>query len=139
MQSPRDLQLEVGLFLLRLSCAGLFLVWAIDKLINPAHAAKVFEVFYFSEISNEISLGLGIAQLLIILMFLFGLFKFFSYGALFLMHLVSVSSTWEKLIAPYDAPRDILFWGAVPVVPALLLLFLVRERDRLFSLDQFWR
>ncbi|MEQ8823163.1 MAG: hypothetical protein RIC14_02185 [Filomicrobium sp.] len=131
--TARDMPLEIGLLSIRVTCAALFLVWSIDKILYPDHAALVFKVFYFSQISEQVAVGLGVIQTAIILAFLIGAFKTWTYGALLLMHTVSVVSTWEKLLTPYAGNRQILFWGAVPVVAALLLLFLVRKRDRLLS------
>ncbi|MCB1514917.1 MAG: DoxX protein [Hyphomicrobiaceae bacterium] len=131
--SERDSSLEIGLLAIRITCAGLFLVWSIDKIIHPEHAALVFKTFYFSQISEQIAIGIGAVQTAFVLAFLIGAFKTWTYGGLLVMHTISVFSTWEKLLTPYAGNRQILFWGAVPVVAALLLLFLVRKRDRLWS------
>ncbi|MEM6498030.1 MAG: DoxX protein, partial [Pseudomonadota bacterium] len=106
---------------------------SLDKIIDPEHAVLVFRVFYFAEIGQQMAIAIGVAQTAFVLAFLIGAFKTWTYGGLLLMHTVSVASTWEKLITPYAGNRQILFWGAVPVVAALLLLFLVRRRDRLLS------
>lgn len=133
LNEPRDLNLEIGLLAIRVTSAGLFLIWSIDKLFNPEHTQAVFKTYYFSEISQQLALGLGVMQTAVILAFLIGAFKTWTYGAMLVMHTLSVASTWDKLITPYADNRQILFWGTVPAVAALLLLFLVRKRDRLWS------
>lgn len=129
----RDTALEAGLLAIRVSCAALFLVWSIDKIVHPDHAQGVFKVFYFMQITEQIAIAVGVVQTVIVLGFLIGAMKTWTYGAVLLMHTISVVSTWERLLTPYAGNRQILFWGAVPVVAALLLLFLVRKRDRLLS------
>jgi len=51
------------------------------------------------------------------------------------MHTVSTLSTWEHLVAPYAPDTSMLFWAAVPLVFALLALFLLRNRDRLLAVN----
>ena len=125
-------QLRLGLFILRLTTGLFFLVWSIDKIVDPAHAQRVFETFYFMEIGPSISIGLGVAQTLVVLAFLAGLWRTWTTGALLAMHTVSVASTWARLIDPY-AGGNMLFWAAVPVWGGLLLLWLCREQDTLFT------
>ena len=129
----RDKSLELSLFLMRISAAAFLLVWAADKLVTPGHAKRVFNVFYFTDPTPEVLLGLGVVQGVVILAFAAGVLKFWTYGAVFLMHLVSTLSTYQKLLMPL-AKGNILFWTAVPVVALLLALFLLRDRDRMFAL-----
>lgn len=132
----RDSRLEIGLLLLRLSLGAFFLVWSVDKILNPAHAQKVFETFYyFSSLSGELAIATGIAQTAFVLAFIAGAFRTLTYGGALLMHAVSTISTWQHLIAPYAPNTSMLFWAAVPVLFALFLLFLVRERDRMLSVS----
>jgi len=131
--TTRDRALEISLLLLRLSIGAFFLVWAFDKIVNPEHAGRVFAGFYMMPISGDIVLASGIAQAVVVLAFIAGAFKTLSYGALLLMHAVSTLSTWKHLIAPYAPDTSILFWAAVPVVFALVALFVLRDRDRLLS------
>jgi len=131
--APRDRTLEISLLLLRLSVGAFFLVWSVDKIVNPEHAQAVFERFYLTSISGELSIAAGVLQSLVILAFMAGALKLLTYGALLLMHTVSTLSTWKHLIAPYAPDTSMLFWAGVPVVFALLALFLLRDRDRLLA------
>jgi len=133
--AARDRALEISLLLLRLSLGTFFMVWAIDKIANPEHAERVFVGFYMMSISGGVVLAAGIAQAVIVLAFIAGAFKTLTYGALLLMHAVSTLSTWKHLIAPYSPDTSILFWAAVPVVFALVALFLLRDRDQLLSVS----
>jgi hypothetical protein len=40
-------RISTALLLLRLSVFLVFLMWTLDKFVNPAHAAAVLENFYF--------------------------------------------------------------------------------------------
>lgn len=133
--APRDRTLEISLLLLRLSLGAFFLVWSIDKIVNPEHAQAVFERFYLTSISGELAITTGAVQTLVVLAFMAGAFKMLTYGLAGLMHAFSTLSTWKHLIAPYAPDTSMLFWAAVPVVFALVALFMLRDRDRLLSVS----
>ena len=126
-------QLGIGLALIRFSTGIFFLVWSIEKIINPEITQRVFSRFYFIEISPSISIIVGIVQTLIVLAFMAGLFKLWTYGAILGMHAVSTLSTYKELLNPYEPPNH-LFWAAVPLLAALITLFLLREEDNLLTL-----
>lgn len=94
--------LEISLAIMRLSLVLFFLVWSIGKLIVPELTQKIFATFYFSEISPTVSVGLGGIQTVIVLIFLTGKFKTLSYGAVLGMHTVSLLSTYQQLLNPYQ-------------------------------------
>ena len=128
-------QLKISLLLIRLSTGIFFLIWSIEKLIYPEITQKVFSRFYMIDISPTISYGVGILQTIIVLAFMVGLFKTWTYGAILGMHAVSTLSTYKELLNPYEPPNH-LFWAAVPLLAALVALFLVRKEDNLFTLDR---
>jgi putative oxidoreductase len=127
-------KLLISLAIIRISIGIFFLVWSIEKIVAPELAQKVFKNFYFSEISPGVSVILGIIQTIIVLAFIAGLFKTFSYGALLGMHTVSVLSTYQQLLNPYQPPNH-LFWAGVPVLAALVALFILRKSDRLLAIN----
>ena len=51
------------------------------------------------------------------------------------MHAISTASTYGRLINPWGPGAQLLFWAAVPVLAAMIGLFLLREQDRLLSVD----
>ena len=130
----RDRSLELGLFLIRITAAVFMLVWAIDKIVNVKHAQGVFGTFYFwKDASPQILAGIGVAQTIILLAFAAGLFKFWTYGAVMLMHAGGTFAGWSRMIPPYGPQSAMTFWAAVPVLAALFMLFMLRDRDRLGS------
>jgi len=129
-------KLQIGLALIRISTGAFFLVWSIEKIISPEAAQRIFQKFYFLTISNPIAVGIGIIQTLIVVIFMMGLLKTFSYGTVLGMHLVSVISTYQQLFNPY-APGNQLFWAAVPTLAAIIALFLLRDEDQLLTLKHY--
>ncbi len=126
-------KIQISLAIIRISTAIFFLVWSLRKLIQPESTQKIFSSFYFMEISPIFSYIIGIIQTLIVLAFMVGLFKLWTYGGLLGMHLVSVLSTYERLLNPYESPNT-LFWAAVPALGGLIALFLLRDQDELLTL-----
>ena len=128
-------KMEIGLATIRITTAAFFLVWSIEKIVAPEIAQKVFARFYASNISTGVSITLGILQTAIVLLFLAGLFKLWTYGALLGMHAVSTLSSYEPLLNPYTPPNH-LFWAAVPTLGALIALFLMRKEDQLLTFSR---
>lgn len=133
MRDVADRNLALALVLMRLSIAAFFLVWSLEKILAPEVAARVFGTFYFTALPAPAALGIGVVQTAVVLAFAAGVLKTWTYGALLLMHTVSVLSTWERLLNPYEPPNH-LFWAGVPVLAALGALFLLRDADRLLTL-----
>ncbi len=132
----KDTRLEASLLLMRLAVAAFLLVWALDKVIAPDHAKAVFSHFYtVSDLSPQILVGLGFAQIGIIAAFAAGFARFWTYGAVLLMHAASTAATYTHLIRPWAEGSQLLFWAAVPVLAAIIALFLLRDWDRMLSID----
>lgn len=127
---------KLALLSLRWSVFIVMLMWTLDKFINPNHAAAVFNKFYLIEgLSLEASYVIGSIQLLLILGFVFGILKRFTYGAVFAMHMVSTLSTWKIYFDPWG-PKNLLFFAAFPMLAALFSLYLLRKHDTLFTLKR---
>lgn len=130
----KEQRLEIGLFVMRLSIGIFFLVWSIEKLVVPETTQLIFARFYLFQIPVAASYVIGIFQTLVTLAFLAGLFKTFSYGALLGIHAASVISTYKQLLDPYKSTH-LLFWTGVPVLAALIALFLLRESDNFLTVQ----
>jgi len=132
----KDTRLEASLLLMRFTIAAFLLVWALDKVIAPEHAKAVFAHFYYlSDWSPPVLKVLGLVQIGIIAAFAAGFARLWTYGAVLLMHTASTASTYPHLVKPWAEGSQLLFWAAVPVLAALVALFLLRDRDRLLSVD----
>jgi putative oxidoreductase len=129
-------KLEISLLALRLSVALVMLIWAVDKFVRPEHSASVFAGFYgIPGLGETAAFILGGAQLLLVLAFLAGIARTFTYGAILLLHAVSTLATWRQYLVPYE-DINILFFAAWPMLAACLALFLLRDQDRLWVLGK---
>ena len=131
---PRDAKLEASLLLIRLAAALFMLIWAVDKVVNVRHAQGVFASFYFwRDASPTILLVMGLLQIAVLIAFAVGFMRFWTYGAVVLMHTASTLSSLGKMIPPYGPSANLVFWAAVPTLAAIIALFLLRDRDRLLA------
>ncbi len=129
----QDKKLEWSLLLLRISVFVVIFMWTIDKFINPEHAAKVYEKYYFlSGMGNTVMYIVGAIEMIILLMFLAGYKKTFSYGFVLLIHTVSTITPYKQYLSPFE-PYHLLFFAAWPMLAACIALFLNREKDTLFA------
>jgi putative oxidoreductase len=127
-------RLRISLLLLRLSLGLVMMVWAFDKILNPSHGAAVFESFYgLAGIGESVIPVIGIAQALLVLVFLLGVARTWTYGAMLLMHGVTTLVSWSAYLQPL---KNILFFAAWPMLAGLIALFLLRHEDRMASLGE---
>lgn len=127
-------KLAISLFLLRLGISIVFLMWTIDKFINPQHTAAVFEHFYFiSTLENNAAYAIGAVQLIVVLAFLFGALKTYSYLAILAMHTISTVSSYANYLDPWTSP-NLLFFAAIPMLAGCWTLWSLRQNDTLFSI-----
>ncbi len=127
-------RLEIPLLTLRLGVFIVMLMWTLDKFVNPAHSAAVFENFYMiSGLGPAIFLIIGLLELALIVGFLLGVKKTFTYGAVFILHAVSTLSSWQQYLG-FDS---LLFFAAWPMLAACYTLFALRDLDKKFTLAKF--
>ncbi|MCO4755580.1 MAG: hypothetical protein KC478_13955 [Bacteriovoracaceae bacterium] len=126
--------LKVALLALRLGVFIVMFMWTLDKFINPAHSMAVWGKFYFlGGMSETIMYIAGGAQMIVVLMFLAGFAKRFSYAVILLLHSVSTFSAFAKYLEPWS---NLLFFAAWPMLAACLALFLLRDEDTLFNVSK---
>lgn len=130
-------RLQISLFLMRIGVFAVLFVWTLDKFLAPEHTARVWAKFYMIDnLGHTMSYAIGSIQMIIILAFLLGVLKRFSYGAVLIMHAASTISTWQYLINPYAGKGSLLFMTAVPMLAACIALYLLRDEDKLLTLSQ---
>ena len=97
--------------------------------MQPEHAAKVFTAFYgLGSLGESAFYAIGVAQLALILAFVAGLFKTWTYGAILVFHGVSTLASFSKYLQPFD---NLVFFAAWPMLAACAALFLLRDYDTL--------
>jgi hypothetical protein len=108
-------------------------MWTIDKFINPGHSAKVFGKFYhIAGLDAVVMYGIGAIEICILLLFLAGYKKKYTYGAVLALHTVSTLSSFKQYLAPFDGP-NLLFFAAWPMLAACFALFMLRDQDKKLS------
>ncbi len=129
-----DRRLSLSLLLLRASIFLVMFMWTIDKFINPEHAIRLYEKFYFIGGLEIVAMYvIGGAEVILLLLFLAGFRKFYTYGAVLLLHSVSTFSAFKQYLSPFDG-SNLLFFAAWPMLAACVALFMLRDHDRQLSL-----
>ncbi len=125
-------KLKISLFLLRLSIFVVMFFWTLDKFLNPEHAAKIFTHFYlFPNAGQSVLAIIGGLQMMVVLAFVAGFFKKYTYGLVLVMHTVSTLSSYKQYLDPWP---HLLFFAAWPMLAGCLMLFLLREEDTLYTI-----
>ncbi len=123
-----------SLLMLRLSVFLVMLIWTIDKFVNPVHAARVYEHFYFIPGLGETAfIVIGIAELLLLLAFVVGWQKRWTYGAVLALHAVSTLSSYQQYLSPFER-TNLLFFAAWPMLAACFALYYLRDLDTRLTL-----
>jgi hypothetical protein len=128
-------RLPLALLTLRLGVFVVFLVWTIDKLIHPEHAAAVFERYYFVPgLSEGASYLIGALELVLIIGFVAGALKRYTYAAVLALHAVSTFASFGKYLSPFEG-NSLLFFAAWPTLAACFTLFYLRDADTLWTVS----
>jgi len=127
-----DTRVQTSLFVLRLGVFIVMLFWTLDKFVNPEHAARVFEHFYFlSGVSAAMLKIIGAVELLIIAAFMAGYKKTLTYGFVLVLHGISTLSSFKMYLDPFE---NLLFFAAWPMLAACFVLFYLRDLDTRFTI-----
>lgn len=129
----------IGLFSLRLSIFLLMILWAAMKIVAPesygggAESPGIFKSFYGAEVGINVVYAIGAVQIVFLLAFVAGAFKFATTGGVMLMNLASLAVSLPLILDPMGGKANILFLASVPVFGASLALFLMRKQDTFLS------
>ncbi len=128
-------RLPLALLSLRLGVFVVMFIWTVDKFVRPDHAAKVFAHFYaIASLGNLPLFLLGAVELGVLLAFLTGFKKRFSYGLVLTLHGISTLSSFRQYLAPFDG-SNLLFFAAWPMLAACFALYTLRDLDTLWAMD----
>jgi len=122
-------RLSWALLFLRLSVFLVMLMWTLDKFIRPGHAAGVFAHFYtVAGLGASTFMVLGSIEFLLLLAFVAGFARRFTYGAVLLLHAGSTLASWHQYLHPGEGV-NLLFFAAWPMLAACVALYLLRDAD----------
>lgn len=124
-------RVRLPLFLLRIGVFIVMLMWTLDKFVRPGHAAGIFKKFYSIDgISPTMFSVMGALELLLLVAFVTGTAKRYTYGLVLLLHTISTLSSYQQYLAPFD---NLLFFAAWPMLAACVTLYLLRDLDTLWA------
>lgn len=127
-------RLPLALLFLRLGVFIVMLMWTLDKLVKPEHAANVFKKFYFiTGLDQGMFYVIGIVELVIIIAFVAGFMKRWTYGIVLLLHAVSTLASFVNYLDPFS---NLLFFAAWPMLAACFALYYLRDADTLWVVDK---
>ena len=126
MDNLSSTKLKISLLFIRISIFLVFLMWTLDKIVNPAHGSKIFEMFYGLAVTTEVMMGIGLLQLAFVVVFGLGLWKKWVYLAVLVLH---AGSTFSSLPLYLDPFNNLLFFAAWPMLAACFILFMLKEYD----------
>ena len=132
---PKNLPLS--LFIMRITIALFLLPWVIDKFTvgGVEHTQRIFSHFYkFEGLTQTMSYGIGIFWAVLLLAFVTGFKKPISYGLVMIFHGMSTLVTVKNMIPGTESFR-MLFLAAIPVLGAMIALFLLRQNDTIMTID----
>ncbi len=113
-------RLSLSLLLLRVGVFIVMFIWTLDKFVRPEHAGEVFKNFYYiSEVSSTTYYVIAAIELLIIIGFLIGFRKKWTYGAVLILHGISTIASYKQYLAPFEG-MNIFFFAAWPMLAAVM-------------------
>ena len=87
-----------GLFILRAGLVWFIFLWAIHKVITPKQYQQLAKWIDGVDVSFAQIYGMAAIQLLVCALAIIGIFRYFSYSALLVMHLIPTTSISEQLV-----------------------------------------
>jgi uncharacterized membrane protein YphA (DoxX/SURF4 family) len=115
------LRITLGLFLLQ---------WGVEKFVVPQSTVAIWGYFYGLDVPQALGYLFGAVEIALAGCLFLGRFRTVAYGAALALHAVTVLVTWRQLLDPWGDPVNHLFIAGIPVLGALIALFLLRRWDR---------
>ena len=119
-----------ALLVLRVTLGLFLLQWGVEKFVVPQNTVAIWGYFYGLNVPQALGYLFGAVEIAIAGCLFLGLFRTATYGAALALHTVSVLVSWRQLIDPWGDPANHLFIASIPVLGALIALFLLRHWDR---------
>lgn len=127
-------KLEWSLFLMRVGVFIVMFAWTVDKFTNPSHGARILESFYYiGGVGETIIMAFGAIEMLIILAFVAGLWKKYTYGIIMIFHGLTTFASWKSYIPP---DVTLTFFAAWPMLAACITLYMLRDLDIRYTLSK---
>lgn len=125
---------SAALLIMRAGLVWFIFLWAIHKVITPKQYQQLAKWIDGVDISFAQIYGVAALQLLVCALAIIGIFRYFSYSALLLMHFFTVTRRWERFFDPFAINEKGFPVNRNPVIDlavlgALIALVLLIKRD----------
>ncbi len=131
MSPEIDRRIPAALLILRFFLAIFLLQWSIEKLVLPDAAERIARNFYGVALPVQASYALGVAELVLSLALLLGVYRTIAYGLSLLVHTVTLVVSWRQMLDPWGLAKvgNHLWISTWPTWGGFAALFLMREWD----------
>lgn len=126
--------LKLPLFLTRLSIFYFMLPWQLMRFTTPESVIGIAKKHYKFTMPEAVPMITGVLMMILLIAFVMGFKKKISYLLVLILHALGTLMTLPKLIIGLES-FYILFAAAIPVVFAMLLLYILRDEDTMLSFD----
>jgi uncharacterized membrane protein YphA (DoxX/SURF4 family) len=99
--SPQDKLDGLALLVMRLGLAWFIFLWAAHKVITPKQYQNLARHFDGVDVSLTQVYAMGGLQIALCVLVVIGVFRYFSYGSLLIMHFFTVTRRWEGFFDPF--------------------------------------
>ena len=131
--------LKLPLFITRILIAIFMLPWTIMRFVRDEAAQGIADRYYKIGFLPDVAfLVIAIFMAALLLAFTLGFKKRISYGLMFLLHTVGTVMTIPTMLPVLTGGEggQILFFAALPVIGAMLLLYVLRDQDTLLTIGK---
>jgi hypothetical protein len=129
-------RLAISLLVMRISVFIVMFMWTLNKLLNPAQAGVVFKSFYaISGLSSTAIAVIGGIELIIIIGFLAGFKKKWTYSAVLILHSITTIASYKQYLTPFTVP-NLLFFAAWPMLATCFALYVLRDQDSMWVVEK---
>ena len=123
-------RLATALLVLRVTLGVFLLQWGVEKFVVPDVNVFIWSHFYGLDVPQTLGYVFGAGEIAIAACLFLGVFRTVAYGAAVVLHAVSMAVIWRQLVDPWGDPVNHLFIAGIPVLGAMIALFLLRNHDR---------
>ncbi|MCC3861130.1 hypothetical protein [Pseudemcibacter aquimaris] len=127
-------KIEWLLLFMRASIFIVMFAWTVDKFTDPSHGVAILKGFYFIDgVGEQLVMILGGLEMLLILAFVAGAFKKYTYGLILLFHGLTTFASFDRYIPP---DVSLTFFAAWPMLAACATLYILRDFDKKFAVQK---
>ncbi|MFK5997005.1 MAG: hypothetical protein QM492_02725 [Rhodobacterales bacterium] len=91
----------IAVLVLRLGLAWFIFLWAAHKLITPKQYQNLAQYYDHVHVSLTQIYTAGSLQVILCILVVLGIFRYFSYGSLAIMHFFTLTRRWEGFFHPF--------------------------------------